>query len=235
MIDFDDYSERYDETLQKAIHYAGQPPDFFMAVKMHHMMSTIRHHFGSSEGLQLLDVGSGIGRAAAFLSELRCEIHGIDTSEKMIEISQKNNPQGSYQLYDGTTFPFPEQSFDVAFAICVFHHVDRFRRLSLAAEMLRVLRPGGLFLIYEHNPWNPLTRLTVFRCPFDKDALLLRRRESEDLVRRAGCERIRSEYLLLLPFPSHRVRAFEHLLRRLPLGAQYCTIGQRKRSAMVTE
>ena len=39
--------------------------------------------------------------------------------------------------------------------------------------MRRVVRPGGLLCIIEHNPFNPLTRLAVVRCEFDRDAVLL--------------------------------------------------------------
>ena len=35
------------------------------------------------------------------------------------------------------------------------------------------LRPGGVFALWENNPWNPGTRLVMRRIPFDRNAVLL--------------------------------------------------------------
>jgi hypothetical protein len=40
-------------------------------------------------------------------------------------------------------------------------------------EIQRVLRPGGVFSLIEHNPLNPVTRLIVSRTPVDGNAKLL--------------------------------------------------------------
>ena len=37
----------------------------------------------------------------------------------------------------------------------------------------RLLRPNGIFALWENNPWNPGTRLVMRRIPFDRDASLL--------------------------------------------------------------
>jgi hypothetical protein len=87
--------------------------------------------------------------------------------------------------------------------------------------MRRVLRPRGIACIIEHNPWNPLTRLAVLRCPFDKDAVLLRARRVEALFRAAGFRQIRSEHILLLPWTGALAEKVERALAALPLGAQY--------------
>ena len=65
--------------------------------------------------------------------------------------------------------------------------------------MARVLRPGGIAAIFEHNPLNPLTRRVVSNCVFDEDAVLLRRRRARGLLRQAGLVPVRG--------PLHRVPA----------------------------
>ena len=56
----------------------------------------------------------------------------------------------------------------------------------MTREAARVLRPGGVFAIIEHNPLNPATRLIVRRLPMDRNAILLGARETRRLLRAAG-------------------------------------------------
>ena len=84
---------------------------------------------------------------------------------------------------------------------------------------------GGVVCIIEHNPLNPLTRLSVRRCEFDRDAVLLPARRTAALMAQAGLRAIESRYFLLLPSAASPARALERRLARLPLGAQYITCG----------
>ena len=104
-----------------------------------------------------------------------------------------------YEVFDGTHLPFADRSFDAAFAINVFHHVPVAQRPALVADVRRVLRPGGLFAIFEHNPLNPVTRRIVNTCEFDKDAVLLKRRDSETLLEGAGFSDISTRYIFSVP------------------------------------
>ena len=47
-------------------------------------------------GRKVLDVGSGLGRAVAFLSERGYDAVGIDASEDMVAWSQKNYPSAAF-------------------------------------------------------------------------------------------------------------------------------------------
>jgi hypothetical protein len=87
--------------------------------------------------------------------------------------------------------------------------------------MRRVVRSGGLVCLIEHNPLNPLTRLAVARCEFDRDAVLLHAGRTRALMADAGLHDIRSDYFLLLPSAAPVARRLERGLSRLPLGAQY--------------
>ena len=89
-------------------------------------------------------------------------------------------------------------------------------------------RPGGLVAIFEHNPWNPLTRKAVAGCEFDRDAILLRRTESERLLRDAGLTGVEGSYILYFTRESERLQRIERLLGRLPLGAQYVVSARRR-------
>jgi ubiquinone/menaquinone biosynthesis C-methylase UbiE len=110
-------------------------------------------------------------------------------------------------------------------AVCVMHHVAPRQWPVFLAEMRRVTRRGGLVCVIEHNPFNPLTRLAVSRCEFDRDAVLLRSGQIERLMSEVGLNEIESQYFLLLPSALPLVRRIERTFKRLPLGAQYMTLG----------
>jgi SAM-dependent methyltransferase len=97
----------------------------------------------------------------------------------------------------------------------------------LTAEIRRLLRPGGVFAVIEHNPWNPVTRLIVSRTPVDEDAILLRASETRALLRGAGFSIDREMYFLYFPEKLYRAAAaLENGLRRVPLGGQYAVFGR---------
>jgi SAM-dependent methyltransferase len=132
---------------------------------------------------------------------------------------------------DGRRAPFAGSSFDLVFAVCVLHHVaPGAERDTLVGEMARLARPGGLVAIWEHNPWNPLTRRAVARCRFDRDAVLLPPGEARRLLRRAGLTRVESRYGLFFPWRGRGWRRAERLLAQVPLGAQFVAMGIKPRA-----
>jgi SAM-dependent methyltransferase len=146
----------------------------------------------------------------------------------MVERAAARNPWATYSAYErGNPLPYGNATFDLSFAICVFHHVPAVERPQLVAEMRRVTRPGGLLAIFEHNPWNPLTRKAVRDCPFDEDAELLSRPEARRLAGEAGLERVESPYIIFFSRQGERRDRIERRLGWLPLGAQYYVAGRR--------
>jgi ubiquinone/menaquinone biosynthesis C-methylase UbiE len=117
--------------------------------------------------------------------------------------------------------PYDNATFDLVFTSCVLHHVPPEDWQAFIAGMRRVLRPGGIACVIEHNPWNPMTRLAVLRCPFDKEAVLLRAAKVEALLRQIGFKEIRSEHILLSPLAGRLALRIERALAAVPLGAQY--------------
>ena len=112
-------------------------------------------------------------------------------------------------------------------AVCVYHHVHGAARESLSREIRRVLAPGGLCCIIEHNPLNPLTRVIVRRCPVDVDAELLTASDTKELLRLAGFEPPRVDYFLY--FPEKLFNLFgqvEGMFNRVSLGGQYALLAR---------
>ena len=86
----------------------------------------------------------------------------------------------------------------------------------------QLLRDGGSIFLFEHNPFNPVTRLIFERCAFDEGAVMLRLREVKALAESVGLSVTRSDYTLFFPRQLSFLRPMERLLGWLPLGAQYC-------------
>lgn len=224
--EFDEYADTYRDEIVKSISFVTKDHEFFTVVKARDLLETAAKNIGPAKGLKLLDVGCGVGETDRFLIPEVGELHGVDMSEESIERAKRDNPAGNYLAYGGRTLPYDDGQFDLAFAICVFHHVPPAQWKSLAAEMRRVVRPGGLVVIYEHNPWNPLTRMVVNRCEFDKDAVLLSRPTARGLLRAAGMSIVGSRDILFVPFGGTLVRAAERAISWIPLGAQYTVAGR---------
>jgi SAM-dependent methyltransferase len=221
---FDQYRDSYGAVVQSSIDFSGLPHDFFMTAKADLLRELVAARFGAGKP-SLLDVGCGVGALHPFLRGIFGSIGGADVSPESVAQARQNNPAHDYQTYAGERLPYDACSFDMATAICVMHHVPPQGWPGFVAEMRRVVRPGGLVCVIEHNPFNPLTRLAVSRCEFDRDAVLLRAGQLRRLLQDAGLQDVGSRYFALFPSARPLPRRLERALRSWPLGAQYAVWG----------
>jgi 2-polyprenyl-3-methyl-5-hydroxy-6-metoxy-1,4-benzoquinol methylase len=224
---FDAYRTTYRETVEASVGFSGLGYDFFLRSKARLLSAVMAELLEPGVSPRLLDVGCGVGALHPLLAPHCGELHGTDVSVPCIEEARRCNPEARYSAYDGVRLPYADGQFDVALAVCVLHHVPPSDRTTFVAEMARIVRPGGLTCVIEHNPLNPLTRLSVMRCPFDADAVLLPRREAETLMSGAGLSVVRSRYFVLLPSLAPWALSLERRMAQAPLGAQYLTLGRR--------
>jgi ubiquinone/menaquinone biosynthesis C-methylase UbiE len=220
---FDDYGDSYGETVERAIRFSGLRHDFFLKAKSNLLRRlVIERRLGQDgTGVRALDVGCGIGSLHRHLKGAFSTLDGCDVSAEGILRARQDNPSVAYSVCTCTRLPYEDRAFDLVFVSCVLHHVAPDDWRDFLGEMRRVLRRGGIACVIEHNPWNPMTRLAVLRCPFDKDAVLLRAAKVEALLRETGFTEVRSEHFLLLPQAGGLAGKIERALATLPLGAQY--------------
>ena len=217
---FDSYKDRYNGAVDEAVAFTGLSADFFTQVKASCIMDIVNAYPGGG-ALCALDIGCGIGNYHGLLKQRFARLAGVDVSSDCLETARSRHPDVDYRSYDGGVLPYPDASFDVAFTICVIHHVPPVQWGLFAAEMRRILKPGGLALVFEHNPRNPLTMRAVNSCTFDADAVLLRAEETERLLQRAGFRDVHSRFILTVPPANGLLRRLDRLFARLPLGGQY--------------
>jgi len=223
--EFDAYRKSYRDTVNEAISFSGIDADFFTKVKAARLVSLLSEKIGDPKELSVLDVGCGVGTYHPLLRGRIGRISGVDPSGECIEEARCSNPDVAYIHYDGNVLPFANGEFDASFAICVMHHVPPAQWSSFASEMARITRPGGLVVVFEHNPYNPLTRRAVSTCPFDADAVLLTRKTTIQHFRDAGLENVDGRYILTVPAIDGPALVLDKMFGRLPFGAQFFVHG----------
>lgn len=109
---------------------------------------------GVGAGQSLIDLGSGIGGPARHAARRRgARVTGIDLTESFVamaaELSRRAGMGDAVRFVQGSILdlPFEDASFDAAMLLHVGMNVDDKRRL--VAEAARVLKPGGVFGVYE--------------------------------------------------------------------------------------
>jgi 2-polyprenyl-3-methyl-5-hydroxy-6-metoxy-1,4-benzoquinol methylase len=224
---FDQYGSNYQHVVQRAIDFAGLEYEFFVKAKARIIQQLVAEFDQAAEVINLLDVGCGVGALHDHLGDTFARICGVDVSKVSIEAAKARHPEIEYRVMEANQIPYPAAAFDIVTAINVLHHVDPEARRDFVFELKRVIRPHGIVCIIEHNPFNPLTRLVVFRCPFDRDAHLLRAAQANRLLEAAGFAHVQASYFLLIPFSSKPARSLERWLSALPFGAQYAAVGER--------
>jgi ubiquinone/menaquinone biosynthesis C-methylase UbiE len=224
--EFDRYLEAYSKEIDDVIGVFGKKHEFFVKHKAEILLPAFATVGEDLSNLKVLDVGCGNGELHPHIAGSVGELHGADVSGLSIELARKHNPTVRYKTYDGRILPYADASFDCAFAICVLHHVPVDQWAAFLMDMSRVVRPGGLVLLIEHNPLNPATQWVVKTCRFDANAHLVKSWTLRRLLNSAGIEHPWVKYVLFTPFASKAFRLLDRVLAPVPFGAQYVMGGK---------
>lgn len=167
---------------------------------------------GRAEALQLLK------------DRIDCGV-GVDVSLSMLEAAQREAPGArvAFVQGDATTLPLADAAFDTVFMLGGIHHVND--RLSLFAEIQRILKPGGWFYFREPLSdfvlWRALRALIYRLSPTldHKTERPLLWRETVPLLEKVGlcCETWTSHgFLGFCFFMNSDVLVFNRLFRFVP-------------------
>ncbi|MDB5423265.1 MAG: hypothetical protein JWQ29_681 [Phenylobacterium sp.] len=95
-----------------------------------------------------IDLGSGTGRFTPALAEaFGGPVHGVEPAAAMRAVAEAGSahPRVRYLAGEAAAIPLPDASADFVLMFLSFHHVPD--RAAAAAEIARVLKPGGRFLL----------------------------------------------------------------------------------------
>lgn len=220
---FDQFAENYDTVLTRSISVSGEESSFFCQLKISLLQRYLAQKLPSK--CKILDYGCGTGRATEYLNHHfpNSIVYGVDPSAQSIAQAQKKFPKAQFEVLLGHNFG--DEKFDLIFASCVFHHIAPDARQQIAQNLAQQLNRGGFLVLFEHNPFNPLTVKVVKDCPFDKGVTLLKAKESIGILTAAGCTQVRLHYYFFFPKIMSFLRPLESFLNTVPLGAQYMAIG----------
>jgi ubiquinone/menaquinone biosynthesis C-methylase UbiE len=228
--EFDKFAEEYKSLHRANIAMSGEGPDYFSEYKIKDLTRIVQKSCRLSDGGLLLDFGSGVGSSVPYFSKYFpvARLVCTDISEESLKLSASTHGNAAlYVTCDGASLPFADNSFDVAFSSCVFHHISHTAHLYLLRELRRVLKPKGIIMIYEHNPINPLTVRAVNSCPFDENAVLIYPGALKASLKSAGFLLLSVRYRVFFPKFLSGFRWIENWIKWLPLGAQYFVIASK--------
>ncbi len=218
--DFDGFAKNYTDILSKQLNFFENDNLYFAEYKIIKLKNLIRF-----KPKHILDFGCGVGRSTLFLNKHfpDAHIYGCDVSEKSLVEAKKTAPFADFFLISDLSQK--ENKFDLIFISNVFHHIQPEQRLNTMQFVAASGKAGGSLVVFEHNPFNPVTRHLVKICPFDEGVVLLRPSELKQLVKNAGITHIQLEYTLFFPSFLKWLRFLEKYLHFVPLGGQYVVSG----------
>jgi SAM-dependent methyltransferase len=226
--EFDQFADEYYEQHKANIAITGEAPEFFAEYKIAELRNlAIARRLTVN---RIFDFGSGIGNSIPHFrrhfpdARLTC----ADVSSRSLDLSRTRYPgEEHYLQIVGGTIPTESNLYDLTFSACVFHHIPHEEHAAWLRELHRITRPGGMIVVFEHNPLNPLTVRAVNTCPFDINAKLIQAPAFVRRLKNAGWNERRICYHIFFPHQLAKLRLVEQLLTWLPLGAQYSASAQK--------
>lgn len=215
--DFDTVADDYDGSLPSHVldHYLDRREAY------------IRAHVPS--GSKLLDVGCGTGVLASRLARDGYEVTGADPFAGMLEHMRQREPRVTAVHTPGQHMPFEDNTFDLTYCVAVMHHVADPKDVhDTLVEMVRVTKPCGYILVWDHNPRNPYWPYLMKRVPQDTGAeRLVPAQEVLDGLKDGGATPVEVQTLGLMPdftppFLTGVVGGIEQIAERVPVLNRYC-------------
>jgi SAM-dependent methyltransferase len=176
-----------------------------------------------------MDFGCGTGMSLPLLLDIlhAQQVIGLDTSEESLAVARESFGRRSVELTTPATY-LPRQDLDLVFCNGVFHHIPLAERRAAVNYVFRSLKPGGIFALWENNPWNLIHAFAMKHSEIDKNAIPLSPPKARRLVGAERFQLIRTDYLFFFPGYLKLLRPVERLLIKVPLGAQYQVLARKE-------
>jgi len=223
---FDQYAADYDSALAKGISISGEDKMYFARGRVdwtRRVLQKLNEHPQS-----ILDFGCGTGTSVPlFLNWPGVNlVIGTDVSAKSLDVAIATHASARTQFHLMKDYE-PQGNIDLVFCNGVFHHILLNERAEAMDYVHRCLKTGGLFALWENNPWNPGTRVVMKRIPFDRDAITLSPIYARRMLKRAGFNLLRTDFRFYFPRLLKWFRPLEILGVKFPLGSQYLVLARK--------
>lgn len=134
-------------------HGASKAYDVFTPDTNERIIDIVTRIGGFAPGARIADLGCGSGVFTGLLHRRGFICTGIDLSPKLIRIAREAHPGIDFREGDIEHLPFADGSLDGVLLAGVLHHLPQLSKC--AAEIKRILRPGGRFVAFDPNRMNP--------------------------------------------------------------------------------
>jgi SAM-dependent methyltransferase len=223
--EFDRFADNYDQCLNDALAASGETKEFFARARVEWLAKCLKEV--DQPAHSALDYGCGTGDTTLLLRGILGSesVVGLDVSQRSLE--QARARHGGHARFFTFAEYAPQGSTDVIYCNGVFHHIPVGERVDAVGYIFRCLRPGGVFGLWENNPWNPGTQYVMYKCEFDHDAVKISPPEAARLLRRGGFEILRTDFRFFFPRVLKAMRPAEAFLAKFPLGGQYQVLARK--------
>jgi SAM-dependent methyltransferase len=221
---FDQYAQDYDSALARGISVSGEDKMYFARGRVDWTRKVLDKL--GEKPQTILDFGCGTGSSIPLFLQWEGvqSIIGADVSAKSLDVAIASHASARTQFHLMKDYE-PQGNIDLIFCNGVFHHIPPDERPDAMNYISRCLRPGGLFALWENNPWNPGTRYVMSKIPFDRDAITLSPLTSRRMLKRANFQLLRTDFRFYFPRLLKWLRPLEILALKIPLGSQYLVVG----------
>lgn len=239
-VEFDIYAHRYSGGMENPVKsFLGKNLAAFIEIKAKWILRDLEKnplkYLNSPKDIRLLDFGCGTAELLRALCKMGFEgmLEGCDVSKEMLkEAACYRDDNCSFRLYliERDKLIFADNSFDIVVASSIFHHIEPLKHHQMLTELIRVIKPGGRLIVFEHNPLNPVTKFIVKTTFIDRNAVLINATKFSKKIVLAGLSNIRVNYFLFSPprLNSRMLESLEGYLSKIPLGGQYALVGEKK-------
>jgi SAM-dependent methyltransferase len=164
------------------------------------LLGLFGRHVGPRPGEKAIDLGCGTGAFTRRLARAHgLDVTGMDISPRCVARAAQQGGGERYLVGDITRTGLPDACYDLIVYSGVLHHCDeRATRVSILAEGLRILKPGGRLFSYDPSWHSP--SMWLYRDPASplyssagktENEVLLKRAELEGELREAGFDGVR--------------------------------------------
>jgi SAM-dependent methyltransferase len=225
--EFDRSAHNYEALFRPWLKIAGASREYFARSRVNWLSFLLREQ--EFVPRRVMDFGCGTGMSLSLLADIleAEEVTGLDTSEESLAVAR--DAVGNRQVRLATPASYlPQQDLDLVFCNGVFHHVPVGEQAAAMNYVYRCLRPGGMFAMWENNPWNPVHAFAMKCSEIDENAVPLPPPESRRLVQTERFQLIRTDYLFFFPGYLRWLQPLEKRLTKMPLGAQYQVLARKE-------
>jgi len=141
---FDSIAERYDAVVEwdTRTYYA----------RYGEVLDAVVTRAGAGPGVRVLDIGTGTGNLAVRCLAVGASVVGLDPSEPMLARAREKVPAEADAVFRQCDEPFldipyPDGAFDAVVSTYAYHHIPHRLRGASVREMVRVLAPGGRWVL----------------------------------------------------------------------------------------